>query len=552
MFRCGLAASMDHTLRLQYSAQDSQQYTAFANGLANANNRCLMILDAGVVPLLPPSGGAHNGSRDQGAGSSGGGAAAGMGSSNDEAPGSQLGLLPTLSKRAAMLMRALEVVGPGMEADGGAGGSTRGQQGGLPERQVVVQWAAEVMAMLRYAGEGVEAAVRDRVEAGRREAAAAGASAVGGGGGTGEEVCREDVVCVDEVHEALALDARAASHLATTLGWQLAMDIGTAAKAAAGGGPAVQSSLTWRSGTRVVADVLLCSLFWWRGPLLPLAQLLACQPQRLLAAAGALAAALPVDGELGHQKQRLCVLASGLVAFLASHKTLSGRVRGWLLEQPPAAASGSGGGTGSGSGSGGGPELDAFVGCLYGPIASISRHTMRFAPSCSVYTMSLLELAKGQIKPKRGVSCCPGGRDATGEPDGGFREFAAAVAQRLWERTTDTSLEGFSDVLLPDGISPMHEAQNVLAGKERPPPPPPSPPSCSLPPPLALPPSRAGALPRLRVCGNPRCCNFAGESEGALPLKQCGGCRAVRYCGADCQRAHWREGHRAECKALAE
>ncbi len=68
---------------------------------------------------------------------------------------------------------------------------------------------------------------------------------------------------------------------------------------------------------------------------------------------------------------------------------------------------------------------------------------------------------------------------------------------------------------------------------------------------LALPPSRAGALPLLRVCGNPRCSNFGMECEGVLPLKQCGGCRAVRYCGADCQRAHWREGHRAECKALA-
>jgi hypothetical protein len=26
------------------------------------------------------------------------------------------------------------------------------------------------------------------------------------------------------------------------------------------------------------------------------------------------------------------------------------------------------------------------------------------------------------------------------------------------------------------------------------------------------------------------------------------GCRAVRYCGADCQRAHWPE-HRRECAA---
>ncbi len=125
----------------------------------------------------------------------------------------------------------------------------------------------------------------------------------------------------------------------------------------------------------------------------------------------------------------------------------------------------------------------------------------------------------------------------------------------------------FNEVPMPDGSSPstLLQAEGGGAGgmPAVPPPPvppaapvsPPSPlpaaPSTPLPPPLALPPSRQGALTRLRVCGNPRCSNFAGECEGVLPFKQCGGCRAVRYCGADCQRAHWREGHRAECKLLA-
>ncbi len=52
-----------------------------------------------------------------------------------------------------------------------------------------------------------------------------------------------------------------------------------------------------------------------------------------------------------------------------------------------------------------------------------------------------------------------------------------------------------------------------------------------------------------RVCGNPECVNFEGDAEGALKFRRCGGCGAVRYCGADCQRAHWRAGHREECRS---
>ncbi|KAG2500978.1 hypothetical protein HYH03_000800 [Edaphochlamys debaryana] len=51
----------------------------------------------------------------------------------------------------------------------------------------------------------------------------------------------------------------------------------------------------------------------------------------------------------------------------------------------------------------------------------------------------------------------------------------------------------------------------------------------------------------LRVCGNPRCGVFAAGAEAELGLKQCGGCRAVRYCCSECQRQHWRGGHKAEC-----
>ena len=45
-----------------------------------------------------------------------------------------------------------------------------------------------------------------------------------------------------------------------------------------------------------------------------------------------------------------------------------------------------------------------------------------------------------------------------------------------------------------------------------------------------------------RVCSAPGC----GATHG---LKRCGGCGAVRYCSAECSRAHWRE-HRVECRRL--
>ncbi|KAG2497389.1 hypothetical protein HYH03_004545 [Edaphochlamys debaryana] len=72
-----------------------------------------------------------------------------------------------------------------------------------------------------------------------------------------------------------------------------------------------------------------------------------------------------------------------------------------------------------------------------------------------------------------------------------------------------------------------------------------------LPPPLAVP-TAALVRRRLRVCGYPGCTSFGGRCEADLPLKLCGGCRAVRYCaGGGCQSAHWMAAHRYECRALA-
>ncbi|GLC47916.1 hypothetical protein PLESTB_000039400 [Pleodorina starrii] len=51
----------------------------------------------------------------------------------------------------------------------------------------------------------------------------------------------------------------------------------------------------------------------------------------------------------------------------------------------------------------------------------------------------------------------------------------------------------------------------------------------------------------LRTCANPACVNLEGDSEAGLRLAACGRCGAAWYCCRDCQTAHWRAGHRAEC-----
>ncbi|KAH8885128.1 SET domain-containing protein [Thozetella sp. PMI_491] len=37
------------------------------------------------------------------------------------------------------------------------------------------------------------------------------------------------------------------------------------------------------------------------------------------------------------------------------------------------------------------------------------------------------------------------------------------------------------------------------------------------------------------------------QLSGATDLKACTGCRCAMYCGAACQRAHWKDGHKKEC-----
>ncbi len=574
MARCGLAASLDHALRLQFSAQDSDQADA-----TGATRRVTMlvfkILDR--LQMLPPmsitgvASSACGGRTEVSSTCATGGTA-----------GGQLGLLLTLSKRAAVLTRALEAARDLVD------GPTRGYAQGQ-ERQHNLGSAADLLVLMAEAL-GQVGGGSGRVEAAQRPIAMAG--------GEGKMVCgatcREDVqggaplgsaACVDEAQEALALAARAASNLAVPLAWQLAEDVAAAAAAAAAEESAVQLSPPQQFGVVAVCHLLSCMAQWWRGPLeqLPAVQLLACQPHRVLAAACALAATLPVGERM--KPSLVCDVIAAVVG-VSAHRALSGRVRGWLAQLPlplPDADGGDDNGSssnhsGGGGGGGGDGGCDACAACLAEPLQLVVRHALGLVPCRAAQALALLQIASGEIgRPARSLSYCADGSDATAEAllqvagadvegadaegthvqveveaDGDFKRCAAAMAGVVCEGLLgDPQASEAEFPVLPDGSRPWdllqayHDAQGQL-----PQPPPPSAPSVPLPRKLLLPQCRAAALPRLRVCGNPRCSNFAGRSEGDLPLKQCGGCRAVRYCGAACQRAHWREGHRAECKEL--
>ena len=53
---------------------------------------------------------------------------------------------------------------------------------------------------------------------------------------------------------------------------------------------------------------------------------------------------------------------------------------------------------------------------------------------------------------------------------------------------------------------------------------------------------------KLHACSNPACPKIRQLHEPKF--NKCSGCMDARYCSVDCQRAHWKNGHKPECKAM--
>ncbi|KAG2492836.1 hypothetical protein HYH03_008990 [Edaphochlamys debaryana] len=272
-------------------------------------------------------------------------------------------------------------------------------------------------------------------------------------------------------------------------------------------------------------------------------QILACQPHRLLAAACKLQAASRAAGD-EHQPsgEWPTPLASSTVnnlAILAAHPELSARVCAWLVPEgeelhPTAQAALEAAGA----------EDSGERGCLADLVGTCLLPTGSFLDR--TYGDMLLKAAMGRqygpdwiftvlLNSATGEAYLP--EEARDDPDGGFRRYAERIATCMMQRQPQVCealsvLDPLADRFAAD---PALEATLLAA---------------PLPLPLAVPPA-ALVLTKLRVCGNPGCNNFDGPCEASLKLKQCGGCKAVRYCGRECQTVHWRSGHKGECGAMA-
>ncbi|KAG2490968.1 hypothetical protein HYH03_010643 [Edaphochlamys debaryana] len=264
-------------------------------------------------------------------------------------------------------------------------------------------------------------------------------------------------------------------------------------------------------------------------------------------AAGAAVSAAREEWQVG--LVRILVLALGRLA--AHSPGLAARVRGWL-QPPPADGCTDAGAEGAAQG-----EAEAGArGCLAQAWSAALGSQAAAGAGAEDFTalgLALLRAAHGGDGGGGSLQPSSEGGDSSSvaDHDPGFRQTAATLLTCKAAKGAGTvpgplpaSLEGLF------GPSPA-EASGPLAAEEAAAAAGAAVLAAPLPPLLAPPPLGSRALTQLLVCGCPGCATFGGGSEEALPLKRCGGCRAVRYCGAACQRAHWQGGHRTECGAVA-
>ncbi|PNH11610.1 hypothetical protein TSOC_001541 [Tetrabaena socialis] len=365
---------------------------------------------------------------------------------------------------------------------------------------VVMPVSAVVRAALESSMRNAEVGLRARLAEAAAEAAAQGGHA-----------CDPRVRCVSVEHEAYALAARSACLLAAALALCVALAIRV--------DPEQHAALV--DGVTLV----LWRLPAWVQPggelPLPAGQVLAAQPHRLLAAAAQLLRRTP---------QPHAILARALLAALvalAAHEQLGGRLQGWLASPPPPVG---------GSGGDGGE-----LGCLREATQGAVPRLLKIDPRGCGMVLALLQLAADDAGTSGGGA---GGGRVGGDVSGGsaFRSASLAMADQLSKNAYQAEW-----MFLPDGSCTAGLVQELMARGA----------GAGVTGPVVALPAALGQLGasaqlrRLRVCGNPSCDNFEAPSEGELPLKKCSGCRAVRYCRAECQTAHWGAAHKAECAHLA-
>ncbi|KAG2486451.1 hypothetical protein HYH03_014898 [Edaphochlamys debaryana] len=294
------------------------------------------------------------------------------------------------------------------------------------------------------------------------------------------------------------------------------------------------------------------------------ARLLALQPHRLAAAACKLLCAWRVPpasapaeaaagaaggsegGEAPGRATRVSptvvagVLPLALASMAAHSPQLASRVRSFLLPPPPDGCA-----EAEEAGAAGQAEER---GCLAQAWpAALRSQAAAGAKDASALGLALLRAAQGGGGGgggEGGSGCGGGGSDGCPMPHDRFQQAGASLlawwyAKGRGEHGPPTAM--VAELVTPrpgEDSGPLDAAEAAAAVVAAP-----------LPPLLASPPA-GRVLTQLLVCGGPGCASFGGRSEAELPLKRCGGCKAVRYCGSACQRAHWGGGHKAECGAM--
>ncbi len=489
----------------------------------------------------------------------GGGGAAGA----DDVRGHLLGLMVTAAKHARRLAEELEAMPL--------------HHGGEQEQQTPVgAWASKLVDARRATGllHSCLVALWPVLQEERRAGGSSGGGGSGSSGGSGVGGCPCCGSSSPALAEAASFGLRCGFALASQMLHHLAHHLWTAQGSSGGRQGAAGAALPADEATHVaeagayMMDVVSAfagsSCFAWR-------QLLAAQPQRLAAACcEVLAAAASAGAKAGAGGDpdrygpltlvafvRLAQAVGRSVLKLAALEDLRPYVRAWLAPRAVAESMDEegrrgGGGSGDGGGDGGGATAVAAAAysaeLLAGGGAGWSEGVVD--DEAMAVMVGSMPFYGGLLHRVRQAAATGSGAqgESGGDGDRAYDEAVAAAARQLEDRSSML----VSILLGQPGPESMQGAREQLRRTRRQ--------AGSggggvAGPKAALPPALGGdaikaMCQRVRVCGNPACGNFARCAEAQLTLQRCGGCVRVRYCGADCQRAHWRGAHKEECKEL--